>query len=112
MPLQYSLEKITPHDLERYRRRPEAEDLRKHAVAFTGTPHHHPTEADRLVLVIDPFSSQATYYEFFRQDIVYAEEIANLVAPEGETALLVRIWVRNRSRAIHCTPFVVGFQPE
>lgn len=81
--------------------------LRKTHVAFSGSPRKHPYDSDRVILVVDPFSSYYLYYEFNKNDITYVEELPNIVNLDGETVTMVRVWVKKMSMAIRCTPFIV-----
>lgn len=82
--------------------------LRRTHVAFTGAPQKHPCDSDKILLITDPYSSNAFYYEFRASDVSYAEELPNLVNLEGEILTMVRIWVKKNTVAIRCTPFLVG----
>ena len=81
--------------------------LRTH-VPFSGAPRQHPYDKKtKVILVIDPGSSSTSYVEFKTADIARVEELANIVTPQGVTIPMVRIWIKKRSIAIRCTPFVV-----
>jgi inorganic pyrophosphatase len=81
--------------------------LKKTHVAFTGSPRKHPYDSDRVILVVDPFSTNYLYYEFSKNDITYVEELPNIVNLDGDTVTMVRVWVKKMSMAIRCTPFIV-----
>ncbi len=81
--------------------------LRTH-VPFSGAPRQHPYDKKtKVILVIDPGSSSTSYVEFKIADIARVEELANIVTPWGVTIPMVRIWVKKKSIATRCTPFVV-----
>lgn len=76
-------------------------------VSFSGSPNKHPYDSEKVILVIDPFSTNNFYYEFKKEDITYVEELPNLVNIDGETITMVRVWVKKMSLGIRCSPFIV-----
>ena len=107
MPIGHLLELPASKNLQKYNTRLDREELMGRSVSFAGSPRKHPTDPGCLLLVTDPFSQHTSYYEFKSDDIVFAEEMATLVTPEGETVNMVRIWVRKGCIGLHCTPFMV-----
>ena len=95
---------VARHAIEPYRG--SQEKLRQVAVCFAGSPHasHSP---GKVLLLNDPGSQHAFFYEFRGEDIVYAEEAASLALPDGSTASMVRLWVRKGSTALKIEPFHV-----
>lgn len=81
-------------------------DRRIH-VPFSGSPRKHPFEKDKIILVADPFTSNTFYYEFEIKDICFAEELANISNIDGDSVPMTRIWIKKKSVAIMCTPFIV-----
>ena len=108
MPIRHLLAAVTRRELQRYDSNVSREELYANFVSFTGAPRKHPYDPDRLLLVTDPFSQHTSFYEFDTGDIAYAEEINTLVAPEGETVTMVRIWLRKGCIGVLCSPFVVA----
>lgn len=94
-------------EIQAYQRPADVKNLRKTHVAFTGSPHKHPYDRQRVVLIVDPISASTIYYEFSKKDISYVEELPNQVGPEGDTYLMLRIWVKRRSIAVRSSAFVV-----
>jgi len=94
--------------LQAYRSPKDFQQLRKGHVAFSGSPRKHPFDPHRIILISDPYSVQACYYEFDSASIAYAEELPSLVNPEGESLSMARIWVKKGSLGIQSTPFVVA----
>jgi inorganic pyrophosphatase len=94
-------------EIQAYKRPRDIKELRKTHVPFSGSPQKHPHDRSRVILISDPYSTYASFFEFFKQDISYVEELPNLVSMEGETILMVRIWVKKRSIAVRSTAFVV-----
>jgi len=76
-------------------------------VAFSGAPRKHPYDSEKIILIADPFSTQAVFYEFRIEDIAYVEELPQLVSEEGEALKMVRIWVKKGSFGIRYEPFLV-----
>lgn len=95
---------VARHAIEPYRG--SQEKLRQVAVCFAGSPHASHL-AGKVLLLNDPGSTHAFFYEFRGEDIVYAEEAASLALPDGSTASMVRLWVRKGSTALKIEPFHV-----
>ncbi len=99
-----SMTLIARYQVEPYRATPEK--LRQVAVAFTGSPRSDP-DPGKLLLLNDPFSQQAFFYEFRASDILYAEEAPSLVLADGSTMAMVRLWVRKGVTGLKIVPFHV-----
>lgn len=104
MTIKKFLEKANKFEIEAYKKYP---DLIFNYVPFTGSPQRHPYDKDRIILVIDPFSTNNSYYEFNIGDIEGVEELPSLVTIEGKSVGMVRVWVRKGSIAVKSIPFVV-----
>jgi hypothetical protein len=91
-------------DIARYSPRT---NVRAGHVAFSGVPRKHPYDRDKLLLLADPFSAHAVFYEFNLADIGMMEELPNLVSEQGENALMARIWVKKGSLGLRYEPFRV-----
>lgn len=107
MPITKILESSREFEIQTYKRPEDIRQMYLTHVSFSGTPLHHPHDNEKVVLLIDPFSSNTLYYEFYTKDISYAEHLENIVDPEGKTLNIVRIWVKKKSIGIRCTPFIV-----
>lgn len=95
--------------IERYQVEPyrgSYEKLRQIAVMFTGSPHSG-AGPGKVLLLNDPGSQQAFFYEFRAEDIVYAEEAPTLALPDGNSAAMVRLWVRKGATALKIESFHV-----
>jgi hypothetical protein len=86
--------------------KPETLDKKNH-ISFSGSPRKHPYERTRIILIADPFSENTFFYEFNIEDITFAEELPNISNLKGDSVSMVRIWVRKKSIALQCTPFIV-----
>jgi hypothetical protein len=78
------------------------------SVAFTGAPRKHPYDAERLILVSDPFSAQTIFYEFRLEDVVHVEELPSLVTEGGETLAMVRLRIKKGALGLRYEPFMVA----
>ncbi|MDD5759052.1 MAG: inorganic pyrophosphatase Ppa [Desulfobulbaceae bacterium] len=85
-------------------------DLRKTHVPFSGSPHRHPYSEHKFILMADPYCSNL-YYEFNNDDIDFAEELPSIVNLEGETVTMLLVWVKKKSLAVRCSPFLVDNLP-
>lgn len=103
-----NIQEVVKFELQRYKRPATIESLRASHVAFTGSPRKHPYDSEKVILVIDPYSSNPFYYEFNRSDIAYVEELPSIVDLDKETITMVRVWVIKNSIGLRATPFLVG----
>jgi hypothetical protein len=94
--------------IQAYRKPKDLRVLRMENVSFTGSPRKHPYDAERIILVADPYSTNTFYFEFEKNDIACVEELPSVVDIEGNTLTMVRIWVKKGSVAVRCTPFITG----
>ena len=93
--------------IQAYKKPKELHVLRKTHVSFSGSPRKHPYDPNKVILIVDPFSTNNLYFEFNKDDVSYVEELPNLVDLDGNAIAVVRIWVKKLSVAIRCTPFIV-----
>ncbi len=106
MPIVNFLELKDKFEIQRYVKPKNFNE--KDYLPFTGSPRKHPHEKNRVILIVDPFSASAFFYEFNIEDIAFAEELSNISSLKGESVSMIRIWVRKGSPALQCTPFMVG----
>jgi inorganic pyrophosphatase len=109
MTIETFLAKAKRFDVQAYKKLPGS---LLNYVPFMGAPQRHPHDNDRIVLIGDPFSTQAFYYEFEIADIEGIEPLPSLVTLEGESVTMVRVWVRKGSVGVKSMPFVVESIPE
>ncbi|MBU0485674.1 MAG: inorganic pyrophosphatase Ppa [Proteobacteria bacterium] len=107
MPIVKMLKSSREFEIQTYKKPEDIRQMNLNNVSFSGTPFHHPYNNEKLVLLINPFSSETLYYEFFTRDISFAEHLENIVDPEGKSLNIVRLWVKKKSVSIRCTPFIV-----
>ena len=93
--------------IQAYKKPKDIHLMRKTHVSFSGSPKKHPYDPQRVILVVDPFSTNNLFYEFTKEDISYIEELPNIGNQEGETITMVRVWVKKMSVGIRCSPFIV-----
>jgi hypothetical protein len=94
-------------EVQLYEKPKDFRSLRQSNIPFSGAPHQHPSDPDRMMLVTDPYGGSNSYYEFQIRDVALVEELPNLVTFDGETITMARIWIRKSSVGVHCSPFVV-----
>jgi len=107
MPITGFLQKAERLEIQAYKRPDDSVELRKTHVPFSGAPLKHPYDSQKVILVIDPYSTNTFYLEFNAGDISYVEDLPNLVNLDGETITMARIWVKKMSVGVRCTPFIV-----
>ena len=94
-------------EIQAYQQPKDRKALRRTHVAFSGSPQRHPYDRRKIILISDPYSSHNVFYEFYKDDITYVEELPNIVNLEGETLTMVRIWIKKMSIGVRCSPFIV-----
>jgi inorganic pyrophosphatase len=94
-------------EIQAYRRPKDRKTLRRTHVAFSGSPQRHPYDGEKIILIADPYSSHNVFYEFYKDDIAYVEELPSIVNVEGDTIMMVRAWIKKMSIGIRCSPFIV-----
>ena len=108
MPASHIPKAFEKFEIQAYRRKPKDLMLLKRTqVAFTGSPEFLPYDPQRVVLMSDPYSTSTTYYEFMKNDISYIEELPSMVNVDGETVMMVRVWVKKQSIAVRSSAFIV-----
>ena len=106
MPITKFLQQAKQFEILTLRESHRYANLRDTHVPFSGSPHRHPHLADKFILMTDPYCS-SLYYEFNTDDIDFVEELPSIVNLEGETITMVLVWVKKKSLALRCSPFVV-----
>ncbi len=106
MEIKNFLELKDAFELEKYVRNMDFD--KKNCCSFYGSPKKHPYEKKRVILVTDPFGEQTFYYDFKLKDILSIEEQPRITSPAGDSVSMVRLWVKNGSVGLQCTPFAVG----
>jgi hypothetical protein len=101
------IKETTRLEIEAFKRPKDIGVLKRTHVAFSGAPRKHWYDPSKVILIADPFSRATYYYEFRIEDIDFVQEQPNIVNPENEIIPMVRIWVKKRSIAVRCTPFIV-----
>lgn len=107
MPITTFLKGAEKFEIEAYKKPRDSKQLSRTHVSFSGAPQKHPYDSEKIILVVDPYSSNTFYYEFRAGDISYVEELPNIVNLEGKTITMVRIWVKKMSIGLRSTPFIV-----
>lgn len=79
----------------------------KNGICFLGYPRQHPSDKNKLILVNDPLGESPTVMEFKIEDVLGAEEVHSAVAKSGDTAPLVKLWVRKGAPGVILEPFEV-----
>jgi inorganic pyrophosphatase len=101
-------QEIKKFEIEAYKRSKSSKDLKRTHVSFSGSPLKHPYDLKKVILIIDPYSRNTSYYEFRSQDISFVEELPSIVDMDGKTVTMVRIWVKKMSVGLLCSLFLVG----
>ncbi len=108
MPLRLFPQAVIEFSVQVYKRPMDETRFYETHIAFTGTPQKHYFDSEKIVLVIDPFSFNTSYYEFYNRDISFVEELQTSVNNAGQAINIIRVWVKKQAIGIHSTPFVVA----
>ena len=108
MPTTKQPQEAVKFEIQAYRQPKDRKALRSTHVAFSGSPQRHPYDSKKIILVADPYSTHNFFYEFYKDDIAYVEELPNIVTVDGETVPMVRVWIKKMSIGMRCAPFIVG----
>ncbi|MDR0568423.1 MAG: hypothetical protein LBG87_04390 [Spirochaetaceae bacterium] len=79
----------------------------KNGISFIGYPRQHPSDKNKLILINDPLGENPTVMEFKIEDMLGAEEVHSAVTKTGDTAPLVKLWVRKGAHGVILEPFEV-----
>lgn len=74
---------------------------------FEGTPQKDPSDNQKVILVVNPFSKKEMYYEFPINSIGYLEEVGTISSEDGKTAIQIKLWIKNGTQAVESKPFIV-----
>jgi hypothetical protein len=94
-------------EVQVYERPSDLSHFRRIHVPYSGSPHKHPYDSGKVILVPDPYGNKTIYLEFKIKDISFVEELSNLVDLEGKVIPMARIWVEKGSVGLLCSAFVV-----
>ena len=83
----------------------------KNGISFIGYPQQHPTDKNKLILVYDPLGENPAILEFKVDDILYVEDMPQVVTEKGEGVPLVKLWIRRGSHGMLLEPFEVDETP-
>lgn len=109
MPISALLKKAEKFEIKKYKKPRDRKTLIETHIPYSGSPHKHPYDPEKMILIMDPYYCTSTFYfEFNKNDIAYIDELPNLVNLEGEVFTMVRIWIKKMSIAVRSTPFIVG----
>lgn len=108
MPLRDFPKAVKEFAVQVYKRPMDENRFYETHIAFTGTPQKHLFDQEKVVLVVDPFSFNTSYYEFYTSDISFVEELQTTVNDAKQAISIVRIWVKKQAIGVHSTPFVVA----
>jgi len=79
----------------------------KNGIAFTGYPQQHPAEKTKLILVYEPLGETPLILEFKIEDVLFVEDLPQVVTENGENIRLVKLWIRKGAHGMLLEPFEV-----
>jgi hypothetical protein len=102
------LKKAGKFEIQEYKPPSDYKALSRTHVPFSGSPRKHPFDSEKVVLMPDPFTFHPHYFEFRIADVSYIEKLPNLIDLDGDNVPMIRMWIKKKSVAVLCTPFVVA----
>ena len=105
MSIRKYLETLPLFEIERYN---AYQDLSEECISFHGSPRKHPYDKEKMLLVLDPFSSNTVFYEFLIEDIKGVDAEPSIATENGDNLNMVRIWVKKGSLGLKYEPFEVS----
>ena len=102
------LTKATSVELAKFQKVTDRNTLKQTHVPFSGTLRQHPYELEKIILMTEVFSQNATFYEFSNDDIGFVEKLPNIVNSEGDDISMVMLWIKKGSIGIRSAAFLVG----
>ena len=82
-------------------------DYKNNAIPFSGCPKQHLTDKNKLILVYDPLGNASAVLEFKLDDILYVEEVPQVVTEKGEGIPMIKLWIRRGTHGMLFQPFEV-----
>jgi inorganic pyrophosphatase len=83
-------------------------EFKNEHVAFSGAVRKHPYDANKLMLISDPYANYTSYYEFDSANIGLVEKLPNIINSEGEDVVMALLWIKKGCIAIKSSVFLVG----
>ena len=91
MTIQKLLQKTDKFEIEKYKKPSDRKNLIKTHITYSGSPHKHPYDSKKMILLVDPYHTSTFYYEFRKSDIAFIEELPSLANLEGDIFTIVQI---------------------
>ncbi len=74
---------------------------------YEGSTMCHPYEEDKFLLVTNPLTDDATFIEFKKSDLLFAEERSSITSENGESIKIVKVYMKLGGIGIRYEPFVI-----
>ncbi len=75
---------------------------------YIGSTMRHPYEDDKFILLSNPMTDDATFIEFKKSDLLYAEESSSIITDKGESLKIVKIHMKVGGVGIRYEPFIIA----
>ncbi len=75
---------------------------------YVGSTMRHPYEDDKFILLSNPMTDDATFIEFKKSDLLYAEESSSIITDKGESLKIVKIHMKVGGVGIRYEPFIIA----
>lgn len=82
-------------------------EFKNEYVAFSGALGKHPSDPNKVILILDFDINNTNYYEFTRADIGLIEKLPNIINSDGEDIVMALLWIKKGSIAIRSSILMV-----
>lgn len=103
----YSFIESPSTNLVKYHLAFDINEFKNEYVAFSGALGKHPSDPNKVILILDFDINNASYYEFNSADIGLIEKLPNIINSDGEDIVMALLWIKKGSFAIRSSVLIV-----
>lgn len=103
----YSFIESPGTNLVKYRLTFDINEFKNEYVAFSGALGKHPSDPNKVILILDFDINNTNYYEFSSADIGLIEKLPNIINSDGEDVVMALLWIKKGSTAIRSSILIV-----
>ena len=74
---------------------------------YIGSTMCHPYEDDKFILLSNPMTDDATFIEFKKSDLLYAEESSSITTENGESIKIMKVHMKIGGVGVRYEPFII-----
>lgn len=92
------------NEITRYDKRGQG---RGDIVRYRGVVRKHPYDSSKFLLISSPVEPTAHFYEFRKENLIFATELNQVVNENGETVQILELSIEKGAHGIEMRPFEV-----